>query len=192
MRALQCIFGFVWNIGTYLREKVEAAVSDFSVSGGNRGNAFMKRDKWMKGSMTVEASYVMLIVLFLLLFLIRHSFFLHDIVVGSASLHRAVEIERRVEADTIGSRKESDKEYSKENDREANREDNKKREKNDEKYSTGFLFAEDAQISVKKGILACEGELQAGEWKKQISVKMFYPEEYMRAAAAFFPETGRK
>lgn len=146
----------------------------------------------MKGSMTVEASYVMLIVLFLLLALIRHSFFLHDIVVGSASLHRAVEIERRMEEDSIGSRKENDKENSKEHSEENDRENNKEREKNNVKYSTGFLFAEDAQISVKKGILACEGELKAGEWKKQISVKMFYPEEYMRAAAAFFPETGRK
>lgn len=192
MRALQCIFSFVWSIGTYLSEKVETAVFDFSVSGGNRGDAFMKRGKWMKGSMTVEASYVMLIVLFLLLVLIRHSFFLHDIVVGSASLHRVVEIERRLEEDSIGNRKEKDKENSKEHSEENDRENNKEREKNNAKYSTGFLFAEDAQISVKKGILACEGELKAGEWKKQISVKMFYPEEYMRAAAAFFPETGRK
>lgn len=122
--------------------------------------------KCVDGGMTVEASYVMLIVLFLLMVLLKHSFWVHDMTVGSAYLHRAVEIERRLENDTTDIA--------------------------DKNYSTGFLFADDAKITVKKGILLCEGEMKAGEWQKQIAVKPFQPEEYMRAVAAFLPEMGRE
>lgn len=194
---------------------METAISDIFISSRNWGDAFMKKENHMEGSMTVEASYVMLIILFLLIALIKHSFFLHNLVVGSASLHRAVEIERRLEDDVRKNHERSTRGMSEKNDGEKNdkginsremngkeinstemndkeiNEENKEIDRKGKEYDTGFLFSKDVQISVKRGIFSCDGELKVGDVKKQISVKMFNPEEYMRAAAAFLPEWGK-
>ena len=163
MWGIQCFFDFIWGVGKDICKNVETSISNFFASNRYSCRAFM----------TVEASFIMIVILLSLASILQLSFFVHDSVVGSTYLHRVLEIERRTEKELQRQKKET-----KEN-------------------LTGLLFSGKPNISISENLLSFEGILEADNKKIGIpyepciiSVKKFEPEEFMRLTSAFWEEKG--
>lgn len=142
---------------------METSISDFFIPDRYRNHFYVKR-KYEAG-FTVEASFIMVIILFSLLFLLKWSFILHDMTVGSAYLHLQIERERLVE--------------------------NEKEEKvSTQHIPVRLLFYDNNGMDIKINEDSVNGMWNTGNIKKQIISQKYHPEDFIRAIYAFFKETG--
>lgn len=139
---------------------METSISDFFISHRGR-DCFYVKEKY-GASFTVEASFIMVVVLLSLLSLLKWSFFLHDMTVASAHLHLQIERERLLEE-----------------------------EKPREWHSTvKLLFYDNDGMDIKIKEDSVNGVWKAGNIKKQITSSKYHPEDFIRAVDAFFKQTG--
>lgn len=119
---------------------------------------FLKRK--LRGSHTIEAAFVMAIALLIIGSIIKEGFFLHDQVRGTLVLQEAVELIRRgewekgmEEAVKVGHKR----------------------------AAPLFTFS-DYQLNLKDRGIYYQGIAQSGAWKKEIRIRAFNPEEFLRLA----------
>ena len=145
----------------------------FSVSGGTGGPVFMNKRRgtvlkderkkrksieteW-KGSLTVEASCVMAVVLFSLAALIGKAGQIHDETAAAMVLHEGVEKCRHEKS----IRSEDAEAFCKRN--------------------AGLMLRyTDLSVSIQEKGAKKMGKVKGGDWEKQIEMKEFRPEEFMR------------
>lgn len=150
------------------RESAENAASIFAISasdcvvdGGDESFMREKRQKNQKydGSMTVEASIVMSVVILSLASLIRYAYTVHDTVTGSMILEETIERVR-------------------------NNVDKKKTPDMFEAEGTRMgnprLFLGEYTIGLKTGITGITGDASAGDWHLSMERTDFQPATFLR------------
>lgn len=116
------------------------------------------KNRRLCGSYTVEAAMVMSIVLLVILQIIRGAFFLHDQVRGTMVLEEAIEQVRRGEWDETLTK--------------AERQGNEK--------SSPMFHLSDYRINLKKSSAVYKGTAKSRQWEKEIVIRSFNPEEFLR------------
>lgn len=124
----------------------------------NRIKKFLKAK--LSGSFTIEAAFVMAAVLLVIGSIIKEGFFLHDQVRGTLVLQETIELIRRgewengtEEAAGIGQKK-----------------------------SAPMFSFSDYHLSLKDLGIYYQGTAQSGAWKKEIRIRIFNPEDFLRLA----------
>lgn len=111
------------------------------------------------GSITIEASLVLSILLLSLASMIRYAYTIHDTVTGSMILEETIERAR-------------------------NRADKTKQAEMFAKEGSALgnprLYLGTYEIQLKEGILGIQGDAKAGEWSLHMERAGFYPEEFLR------------
>ena len=150
------------------RESAENAASIFAISasdcvvdGGDESFMREKRQKNQKydGSMTVEASIVMSVVILSLASLIRYAYTVHDTVTGSMILEETIERVRK----NVDKKKTPDM-FEAEGTRMGN----------------PRLFLGEYTIGLKTGITGITGDASAGDWHLSMERTDFQPATFLR------------
>lgn len=142
-------------------EKEDSSLPPVPFAGRNLDGAVMKEG--IRGSYTVEASFVMAITLWVIVSCIQYAYLLHDQTAGAMVLQELMEIARHDEEgrtmDELAA--------------------------NGKRLAGNPFSLPEYDFRMNQTVMSVHGSVRAGVWEMEIRMKKFNPEEFLRMTTLF-------
>lgn len=160
MLYLESAIGGKIRLESWRRKKKDIAVSSIFTAGGDMDAHDSRIKRGYQGSLTIEATMVLTVVLFSISILISQVYQLHDIITGTMILEETLlhlRKERFMDAETAQNEAEA---YG-------------------EKLGNPRLWLGKYEIETDVGLEYVSGTAQAGDWEQEIVIKQFHPGDFL-------------